>query len=239
MRIDFAKSLVATTCIACVTLSSGALARPLEESRQEAGETIDARPSSGSSFEKRQCADAVKALAATDGKDADAFAVYESETCTQIREANKFDVRDEMAEMIAMMREEGIDYAAQLSLKVAECDRSVDSAMLEPVPEGKVRSSRTELMELCTANAEVALYAEGIEAMNKARDERHAAKVAEIEEQNRRNEREIAEITAFNEAEYQRKVAEDKAAFEAEMAEWRRKVALCESGKHEYCAKPE
>lgn len=259
---------------ALVTVGGALAAQEASEGSSSVEEQIDALAAPP---DAAACRAASLRLAETDGRDEEASAIALSEECTQLREANAFDVRGRMAEISALLREEGIDFDSRISQRMAACQGQVDARLAavqeaeeqeqapvrpqmaenrngaawvpslerapitsadpeeETPPDPVFLEKRAEMIAVCEANAEVALYAEGITTLNQSRAERAEIEQAEYKAQLER----IAEEAAEAQAIYKRKVEADRAAHEAAMADWRRRVALCEKGKREYCAKDE
>ena len=186
-------------------------------------------PISAGPFTNAQCAAATQTLALTDGKDQDAAAISLSDSCEEGRRSKAFDVRNDLSQTMALLKKEGVIFDRKLSEKLAACKSTVDAKMMLPTKSGDSPPLRSELMSTCTMNAQMALYAEGIMELNSAREADYAAK-------KNAHEAELAQLAAREKAR-QEKISADKAAYDASMAEWRRRVDLCQSGKREYCLK--
>jgi hypothetical protein len=170
-------------------------------------------------------------LSETRGRDEEAGEIAMSKPCVALRNASAFDVRGGMDEMTRTLRDEGVDIESFLRPRLAECPRSVDAQMREPVPENRPRPIRSELRERCEENARVAAYSDGVNELYRLRQERFANENAAFEGELRRIDRETNEAQKA----YEQQVEQDRADYEARMADWRRRVALCESGQTEYC----
>ncbi|TIX50270.1 hypothetical protein [Alteraurantiacibacter aquimixticola] len=182
-------------------------------------------------YTSEQCRAAVGILAETEGRDEDAAAIALSEACEAHRRAYAFDVSDDMERMQARLREAGIDYESGLTDRILDCERRTEMVMLETVPEGEPAPDREEVLGSCTANAQMALYAAAIVQLNEAERSRAATAQREYEAAMAAREAEITQKAR----EHQRAVEAAAMAHEREMADWRRRVELCESGEMEYC----
>ena len=178
------------------------------------------------------CQAAVDRLAETRGDDEGALAIYLSKRCTANRDAFAFDVRDGMDDMAQMLTNEGVDLNRLLRPRLAACENIVNAEMRQTVPQGTPRPVRSELSERCRQNARTAAYAEGVNELQELRQQRFAQETREYENQLSQN----AADQASAEKAYEQQLADDRAAYEAQMADWRRRVALCERGNVEYCA---
>lgn len=182
----------------------------------------------------RRCRNAVTRLANTRGRDTEAEAIAFSPECEALRRSRAFDVSDDMAEVVALLRSEGIDFNRFLGPRLSECSKSSEAqasaSRANPGDNRPVTSG--EFYERCAANARVAAYSEGIVELQRVRQARFEQESRETQREAERREREHNAALA----ERERQIARDRRAYEAEMAEWRRRVALCEGGQVEYCA---
>ncbi|MDC0886306.1 hypothetical protein OAS19_00735 [Altererythrobacter sp.] len=163
-------------------------------------------------------------------QDRTAGAIATSPSCDAQRRSNAFNVNSGMSTMDKMLLAEGFSYRSKLPERVGQCGASADRALANYSGTAKIRPTRAGLIETCAANAEVTLYSEAILAMNQARQDRYKAAVAKRD----------AEIAALEQSERDRqaKIKREKAAYDKSMAEWRRKVRLCNAGQAEHCMPP-
>lgn len=176
-------------------------------------------------FTEAECKAADQALAKTDGRDRRAGAIMESQDCSRFRKARAFDVTDDMARMMRLLEAEGIDFNSRLVDRIEECEVQADQEVASSSAERMATNDRQQLVDTCSANAQMVLYSEGILELNAARVQKGKADKAAFD----------AEV-ARAKKEHESAVAASEAAHRAAMAKWRREVQLCEGGQLQYCA---
>ena len=194
------------------------------------GDEVQAQ--STSTVSQERCQRAVTRLAETDGRDTDAAAIALSKPCEAIRQANSFDVRDGMAEMARLLRTEGVDFEAGLRARLDACEKTAEEQFFALDANDRTTARQREFYDRCAQNSRVAAYSEGIVQLQELRQARFAAQSQAVAAEEERLDREYAQAVA----DHQRQVEAEERAHQARMAEWRRRVALCESGQHEFCA---
>ncbi len=212
---------VSAALAVCVLAGMGAAQAQSTSSIGRTPEQIDQR-----------CQQAVTRLAETRGRDREAEAIALSSECENLRRSRMFDVRDDMAEISQMLRDEGVDFERFLGPKLAECRKSSQAQALETDPGERGFVSSSEFYERCEANARVSAYSEGIVELQRVRRERFIIESQEVAAEAQRREQEHADALAAHQA----AIDQNRRNHEANMADWRRRVELCESGNTAYCA---
>ncbi|GAA0277314.1 hypothetical protein GCM10009127_17620 [Alteraurantiacibacter aestuarii] len=185
-------------------------------------------------YTHEQCRAATAVLAETDGRDSDAADIVMSEDCEAYRRAFAFDVSQDMERMKALLKDKGIDYESALTERILECERRTHAVMLQPVAPGEPARNRDEILEACAANAQMSLYAAAIVELNAVERRRHEIEQRDYETAVEARDLRIRELEQM-ERDRQRAIEDARIAHENAMADWRRRVALCESGQIEYC----
>lgn len=153
-----------------------------------------------------------------------AMHIVSSDECRSLRaqRARQLSADPGIATMMQTLKEGGIDVEARMPAQVERCRERVDRRIASGVS-----GNRQQMIEGCVAVARQMVYSSAINELNDRVNARYEQEMIE-------HRAELARLEAERQ-EKKRKEAAEKAAYEKSMAEWRRKVRLCEEGKREYC----
>lgn len=148
------------------------------------------------------------------------YQIWSSPTCVSARQGRS-DIATDLNNAMLLLKSNGTDIEQELEQETSKCDGAAATKWAGGSAEFRSQHSKAALAETCMLNTRITLYGKALNRLNQNSADNYATAQAEYE---------AAEKAR------QKKIADDKAAWEAEHAEWKRRSKLCNQGKIKYCA---